>query len=126
MSNVFNFREGLLKSCWALEPQKRPQASEIVEFLANNPRIVSPCLDIPLASVQLEGTDQLEIQIPDRLRKVTSKSVSKTRAIRSLSDKENGMGSPELIPLTPSGHNSNQSQSNSSPYVTLQHDTDVS
>jgi hypothetical protein len=28
-----------------MDAGKRPQAAEIVEFLANNPRIVSPCLD---------------------------------------------------------------------------------
>jgi len=39
------YREQLLKSCWVLDAPKRPHAAEIVEFLANNPRIVSPCLD---------------------------------------------------------------------------------
>jgi hypothetical protein len=36
--------------------------SEIVEFIANNPRLISPCLDVPLASVQLDDdTEQLEM-----------------------------------------------------------------
>ena len=29
--------------------------------LGNNPRLVSPCIDVPLASVQIERTDSLEL-----------------------------------------------------------------
>ncbi|XP_073988410.1 uncharacterized protein isoform X2 [Rhodnius prolixus] len=63
--------DSLIKSCWNIDHKKRPQASEIVEFLANNPRLISPCLDVPLSSVQLEDTGQLEISItdPDKPRK---------------------------------------------------------
>uniref|UniRef100_A0A224XI24 Gamma-aminobutyric acid type B receptor subunit 2 n=1 Tax=Panstrongylus lignarius TaxID=156445 RepID=A0A224XI24_9HEMI len=63
--------DSLIKSCWNKDYKKRPQASEIVEFLANNPRLISPCLDVPLSSVQLEGTGQLEMSIadPDKPRK---------------------------------------------------------
>lgn len=55
--------ESLIKSCWNSDYKKRPQASEIVEFLANNPRLLSPCLDVPLSSVQIEDTEQLEISL---------------------------------------------------------------
>lgn len=65
-------REGLLKSCWQQESRQRPQASEIVEFLANNPRLISPCLDIPLSSVQMEDTGQLEMHLPQQFRKCSS------------------------------------------------------
>lgn len=61
--------ESLIKSCWNSDYKKRPQASEIVEFLANNPRLLSPCLDVPLSSVQIEDTGQFEISLPERLRK---------------------------------------------------------
>ena len=54
-------RGNLLKSIWNKEPTNRPTASEISEVLANNPRIVMPCIDIPLASVQVERTDSLEL-----------------------------------------------------------------
>lgn len=48
-------REILLKSCWNTTPTKRPTASEIVELLTNSPRLVSPCIDVPLASVQVKN-----------------------------------------------------------------------
>lgn len=64
--------EGLLKSCWQQEFKSRPQASEIVEFLANNPRLICPCLDIPLSSVQMEDTGQLEMHLPQQFRKCSS------------------------------------------------------
>jgi len=51
----------LLKSCWSRTATKRPTAAEIVELLYNNPRLVSPCIDVPLASVQMERTDSLEL-----------------------------------------------------------------
>lgn len=61
--------ENLMYSCWRLDHIKRPTAPEIVEFLATNPRILSPCLDVPLASVQIEHTGQLDIELPENLRK---------------------------------------------------------
>merc|ERR1719158_678185 len=51
----------LLRSCWSPTPTKRPSASEILELLTNNPRLISPCIDVPLASVQIERTDSLEL-----------------------------------------------------------------
>lgn len=56
-------------SCWSVDHTKRPTAPEIVDFLATNPRIVSPCLDVPLASVQIEHTGQLDIQLSENTRK---------------------------------------------------------
>ncbi|XP_069698476.1 uncharacterized protein [Periplaneta americana] len=58
--------EGLIRSCWNFDHKRRPHISEIVEFLANNPRLISPCLDVPLASVQMEDdTEHLDIQLPN-------------------------------------------------------------
>ena len=51
----------MLKSCWSRTATQRPTAAEIVELLYNNPRLVSPCIDVPLASVQMERTDSLEL-----------------------------------------------------------------
>ncbi|KAK2703017.1 uncharacterized protein LOC136042185 isoform X2 [Artemia franciscana] len=60
--------ETLLKSCWNRTPSLRPQASEIVELLANNQRLIQPCLGIPMSSVQIEGTNSLELHLDRRLR----------------------------------------------------------
>ncbi|OXA51550.1 Gamma-aminobutyric acid type B receptor subunit 1 [Folsomia candida] len=130
--------EQLLKSCWQLDAQKRPHSAEIVEFLANNPRIVSPCLDIPLASVQLEGTGQLEISMPHRPKPTSNGGATRSsnggnrvaKTVRTGGDRDpTGNNSRHLfeenIPLTTpknSSHNSSNHNSNSSAYVSLHHD----
>ena len=48
------FRSTLLQSCWSFSSSRRPTAAEIVELLFNCPRLVSPSIDVPLASVQIE------------------------------------------------------------------------
>ena len=53
-----NFRSLLLHACWSYTPAKRPLAGEIVELLYNNPRLLSPCVGVPLASVHVEGMDE--------------------------------------------------------------------
>ncbi len=63
-----------MKSCWHTAPTKRPTAAEIVELLSNNPRLISPCIDVPMASVQVERTDSIELIPPGVLRKSGSMS----------------------------------------------------
>ncbi|GLH00495.1 Insulin-like receptor [Gryllus bimaculatus] len=46
--------EGLIYSCWNKDYKARPHASEIVEFIANNPRLITPNLDVPASAVQPE------------------------------------------------------------------------
>lgn len=73
-----------MKSCWQLDSKVRPTAKEIVEFLANNPRLVFPCLDVPLASVQLEDTGQMEMHLPENFRKCSNASVKPLNTVSSL------------------------------------------
>lgn len=76
---AFEFREGLIRSCWNFEHKRRPQVSEIVEFLANNPRLISPCLDVPLASVQMDDdTGQLQMKLPNMTFRKCSVSMNFT------------------------------------------------
>lgn len=55
--------EKLMKSCWTPDFKKRPTALQILEFVANNPRLVAPCVDVPHFSLQFsdsESDHQLE------------------------------------------------------------------
>ncbi|XP_017886547.1 uncharacterized protein LOC108628852 [Ceratina calcarata] len=61
--------ENLIYSCWRVDHTKRPTAPDIVDFLAKNPQILAPCLDVPLASVQIEHTGQIELQLTENIRK---------------------------------------------------------
>lgn len=69
--------EGLMKACWNSQYKKRPSASEIAEFISNYPRLVTPCLDVPLSSVQTADTesDQLELLPGLRKRHAAAKTV---------------------------------------------------
>lgn len=73
-----------MKSCFQVDAKCRPTAKEIVEFLANNPRLVFPCLDVPLSSVQLEDTGQLEMHFPDNFRKSSNASFKPLNSVQSL------------------------------------------
>lgn len=52
-----------------------------------NPRLLSPCLDVPLASVQLEHTGQIDIQLPEKFRKF-SLSLNKSARLTSVENDE--------------------------------------
>ncbi|KAJ8951813.1 hypothetical protein NQ318_019786 [Aromia moschata] len=67
-------KEGLIKSCFSRDSKARPAASEIVEFLANNPRLLTPCLDAPLALLQLEDADQIDLDLSTDFRKCSMSS----------------------------------------------------
>lgn len=111
------------------------QGAEIVEFLANNPRIVSPCLDIPLASVQLEGTDQLtEISMPHRSKPNNTSSSTKNggnrvaKTVRTPAGEKEQMGNnihqfEENIPLTTPKNSCHAiNNGNNSAYASIHHD----
>lgn len=93
-------REGLIRSCWNFDRKRRPHVSEIVEFLANNPRLLSPCLDVPLASVQMDDdTGQLKMALPN----MTLRKCSVSMDFTSPSDTAASCGHLRQ-PLLPSTH----------------------
>ncbi|XP_052896326.1 uncharacterized protein LOC128303424 [Anopheles moucheti] len=61
--------EGLMKACWNQDYKKRPNASEVSEFISNYPRLLNPCLDVPLASVEMVDTDSDQFELLPALRK---------------------------------------------------------
>lgn len=61
--------EGLMKACWNPQYKKRPTASEISHFISNYPRLVTPSLDVPLASVQMPESDSDQMDLLPGLRK---------------------------------------------------------
>lgn len=77
--------EGLMKLCWNQDYKKRPNASEIVEYLANNPRLITPCLEGPTASVQIENTGQMEMQLPESQFRKCSSTLS-TKHVQNLAN----------------------------------------
>ncbi|KAJ8944828.1 hypothetical protein NQ314_009369 [Rhamnusium bicolor] len=101
-------KEGLIKSCWNRDSKLRPQASEIVEFLANNPRLLAPCLDVPLASVQLEDNDQLDLSefrkcsIPTKVSPTKSTNGVSLEQIEPQYRQYRSQEETESIPLEPS------------------------
>ncbi|CAB3230296.1 unnamed protein product [Arctia plantaginis] len=45
---------GLIKSCWSADYKARPGAAEVAAFLAEWPRLLAPCLDVPLDALALD------------------------------------------------------------------------
>lgn len=42
-----------MKSCWTPDPKDRPLPSEMVEYIANAPKLLNPCLDTPAQFIKL-------------------------------------------------------------------------
>ena len=55
-----------LQNCWQKDPAHRPEISEVVQLLEDNSCMITPSLDPPAASVQMEGS--LEPVAPQKLK----------------------------------------------------------
>lgn len=63
-----------------MDPTRRPQAAAIVEFLALDPELITPCLETPPASIVLEDTTKaLDCKGFDRARVHSFSSVWQSR-----------------------------------------------
>ncbi|XP_069355967.1 uncharacterized protein [Maniola hyperantus] len=51
---------GLVARCWQREPRARPAAAELAAFLAEWPRLLTPCLDVPLDALPLDELPEPE------------------------------------------------------------------
>jgi len=94
-------------SCWNVDHSMRPTAPEIVDYLAMNPRIVSPCLDVPLSSVQLEHTGQFNIQLSKNNRKFSISWPSQ----RPSQNGSKSLNSPTPLLLDLNSQDDNQNES---------------
>lgn len=56
--------ERLLLTCWSMSPQHRPTFNEMAETLTMWPRLITPCLELPTAAIQLNDTDSVDIVLP--------------------------------------------------------------
>lgn len=75
--------EGLMNACWNPSYKKRPTASEVAEFISNYPRLITPSLDVPLASVQMPETDSDELELLPGLRKRNSAHIGENGLSKS-------------------------------------------
>lgn len=57
-------RERLLLSCWSMNPQHRPTFTEMAETLNMWPRLITPCLELPTAAIQINDTDSVDLALP--------------------------------------------------------------
>ncbi|KAG0710467.1 Tyrosine-protein kinase Fer [Chionoecetes opilio] len=56
--------ERLLLSCWSMNPQHRPTFNEMSETLTMWPRLITPCLELPIAALQFNDTDSVDLALP--------------------------------------------------------------
>nr|XP_023022017.1 receptor-type guanylate cyclase gcy-18-like [Leptinotarsa decemlineata] len=89
--------DGLIRSCWKREAKERPTASQMVEFLANNPRLLTPCLEGPISSLQIGDSDQLEMVLKDT--KVSPTKSTSSTTFRSPSSVFANKNESDIIPM---------------------------
>ncbi|KAB7495252.1 Tyrosine-protein kinase transforming protein ros [Armadillidium nasatum] len=83
-SGILPGLECLLQACWHPVPSKRLTAEQIVMHLENSPRLVSPSLEGPHASLPIEDAAGLELRIPDKTRKLSLSLNSRAMLAQSM------------------------------------------
>lgn len=92
--------EGLMRACWNLSYIKRPTASEVGEFIANYPKLVTPSLDVPLASVQIPETDSDQLELLPGLRKLINSEENDEQSNKEQTTYPNRLRIPNGITLS--------------------------
>ncbi|XP_076270946.1 uncharacterized protein LOC143202875 isoform X1 [Rhynchophorus ferrugineus] len=53
--------QSLMNSCWQQNPKDRPTASSVVEFLANNGKLLTPSKDVPVQSIVIDEVQPTQL-----------------------------------------------------------------
>lgn len=110
--------EGLLKACWNSDASKRPTASEVIDYISNYPRLLTPSLDCPETAVEMPETDIDEMELfPKEYRSLSltqedslsilSTSINSANKTQKSEIIENGYS--KLVPNSEFGSDSNSS-----------------
>ncbi|XP_030749572.1 atrial natriuretic peptide receptor 2-like isoform X2 [Sitophilus oryzae] len=75
--------EALMKSCWSRDAKERPIASSIVEFLANNPKLMTHCTDVPPESITIDEWEQPSEFRSVRLNEIDFQNINSHNFLRS-------------------------------------------
>lgn len=110
--------EGLMKACWNQDHKKRPTAKDIYDFILDFPKVVTPTLDLPLASVQMAETDSDQLELLPGLRKRSSSpqlenGLVKSAAINNLDIKNSSTNNLNMSYIQMNSLNLNVPRNNS-------------
>lgn len=117
-SGVKPHLEGLLKACWSSDASKRPTALEVIDYISNYPRLLTPSLDCPETAVEMPETDIDEMELfPKEYRSLSltqedslsilSTSINDANKTQKSEIIENGYS--KLVPNSEFGSDSNSS-----------------
>lgn len=93
--------EKLIKACWNQDAKYRPRASDIISLMEQLPLLVSPCLDVPISSVELhENNEPINIDLLAKMgfKKLKSPVIAQMSTINNL-DYTNTDANGMIIPM---------------------------
>lgn len=103
--------EKLIKACWNYESKFRPRATDIIALMEQLPLLVSPCLDVPITSVELhENNEPINIDLLAKMgfKKMKPPVIAQMSTINNLDNQkidDNGLIIPmETVNVYPTGH----------------------